>query len=258
MTLAFAHLFAASLMINTVPIPPQEWVRAYTAQGGKATFNVKSGLLSIAPIGGTVPGGILYPKAIAEVALVGVGVRNAHVSAVLKWPGVNTLYLPECTGIDDTVFPFLKASGLHEIHMHDVYVTASGVSRLSGSKTIRKINISTREEGKSAALKLTDMDQLKFLSLLNFNITSVALSDMPKLESIFDSSDLIKPKQLRRVEISKLPKLSSLDFALAPLDKLVIEDCKSLEEVRIAKGKLSDSDIAAQIRANPKLKIVRK
>ena len=61
-----------------------------------------------------------------------------------------------------------------------------------------------------------------------------------------------------RVEFSNLPQLPEVDFAHAPLDKLVVDKCKSLEEIRVKKAKLSDDDIAELTRNNPKLKIIRK
>jgi len=131
------------------------------------------------------------------------------------------------------------------------------VSGLSGSKTIQKINLVTTLNDKFADLKLTDMAQLESLMLLGFRITSVVLSEMPKLESIFDSSDLV-PTRLRRVELSNLPLLPQVNFALAPVDKLVVDQCPALEEILVKKAKLSDDDIAALIRKNPKLKVVRR
>ena len=105
---------------------------------------------------------------------------------------------------------------------------------------------------------MLDTAELELLSLLNFNMTSVILSDLPKLRGMFQSSDLIHPELLRRAEFSNLPELPDVNFAWAPLDKLTVEKCKSLEEIKVKKAKLSDDDIAELTRNNPKLKIIRK
>lgn len=259
--LVIAYLATAMVATSPVAVTYQEWIRTYTARGGDAGFHEKDDWLGIAipggSRGGVSPGGLLRPKGVEEVRLSGAGVRNAHVVAVLRWPGVRRLYIQNCTGLDDTVFPLFGASASREIHIYDMPVTAAGVSGLSGSKTIQKINLVTTLNDKFADLKLTDMAQLESLMLLGFRITSVVLSEMPKLESIFDSSDLV-PTRLRRVELSNLPLLPQVNFALAPVDKLVVDQCPALEEILVKKAKLSDDDIAALIRKNPKLKVVRR
>ena len=256
MVSAILQMAATSLVINAVAVTPQDWVKACKACGGWAYYDERCEVLSVAAER-RVPLGLLYPKGVTDVSLVGKRVQNQHVSAVLKWPDIEMLNLVECPVIDDTVFPLLQASRLHGIHMHDVHVSAAGVSRLSGSKTIQRIDIATQGR-KFADLKLTDMAQLRLFTLLDFNITSVELSNMPNLEAIFNSSNLYDSSRLRRVELSNLPLLEDLNFAHAPVDKLVVEKCKSLEEIRVKKAKLSDEDVATLTRSNPKLKILRK
>jgi len=107
--LVIAYLATAMVATSPVAVTYQEWIRTYTARGGDAGFHEKDDWLGIAipggSRGGVSPGGLLRPKGVEEVRLSGAGVRNAHVVAVLRWPGVRRLYIQNCTGLDDTVFP---------------------------------------------------------------------------------------------------------------------------------------------------------
>lgn len=256
-----AAIVLESIMCSTFIETPQEWVRQYNARGGVSEYNRGEHRVTVLITSKEVRNvplqSMLRPKGGSEVFLVGPGVENSDIVAVLKWPNIKSLALEDCLFTDDSIFTFVRHAKIERLWINCMPATATGVSRLSGSKTLKHVNITTTDRDSISALQLNGMDSLQTLHMTMFALNKIMLSNMPKLEDIFATHE-IDPRQLQKVELNDLPLLTDVNFSLAPLTELKIAKCQSLKEFRAKSSKLTDDNVRTIMNENPMLKLIRK
>lgn len=132
--------------------------------------------------------------------------------------------------------------GLRELVLADTAVTATGVNALSGHKALARLTVSnTVAENQVTSLDLKEMPQLEGLVLVCQGLTTVRLTKLPRLVRVFDF-----PLELERAEVSELGSLTELDFRGTRLKKLALSGLPKLRSLDLRETPLG-ADVVARI-----------
>lgn len=237
----------------------KEWVEQYGKLGGKASLSPSDEpAIGIQKREGQKPlvslRGLKPASGIRHVGLQGFEVADEDLEALAGWKELEQIDVVDGKKVTDKGVKTLAAlPKLRELVLADTAVTAAGVNAFSGHKELARLTVSnTIVENRVKSLDLREMPKLKGLTLVCQGMTAVRLTKLPKLEWVADF-----PPELEQAEVSGAGALTELEFRDTKLRKLTLSDLPKLESLDLRRTPLGADDVAGIQRALPGVKVRR-
>jgi hypothetical protein len=255
----FRVVFAVFAGYMLVAAAPQAWVAEYRRGGGEAGVRpddhravwVRRGQDEKVPARLTAVPATVGGR---RVLLYGFRVEDADLRAVASWPGLEQVDVIDGKGVTDKgVMALAALPGLREVVLADTAVTAAGVNAFSGHKELANLTVSnTIVENRVRSIDLKGMPKLQGLVLVCEGMTAARLTNLPKLEWVTDF-----PAELEEAEVSDAGRLTELEFRGTRLKKLSLSGLPKLESLDLRRTPLGGDDVASIQKSFPGVKVRR-
>jgi hypothetical protein len=262
-------LFAVALMLGAPaaraddPLPTvKDWVEQYEKLGGKVYLwppEEDEGTIGIWKREGQKPlvglKGLKPAAGIRRVALQGFELTDDDVAALAGWKELDRVDVIDAPKVTDKGVKALAAlPKLRVLVLADTAVTSDGVNAFSGHKGLTHLTVSnTVVKNRVTALDLKDLPELKGLVLVGEGMTKLRLTKLPKLEW----ECVVFPGDLEEAEFSELGSMTQLNFRNTRLKKLALSGLPKLESLDLRKTQLDADAVAAVRKAFSGVKVQR-
>lgn len=236
-----------------------DWVTKYGKLGGKAfLWSPDEATIGIQKREGQKPlvglKGLKPAAGIRRVVIQGFEVADDDLEALAAWKELEQIDVIDGKKVTDKgVKALATLPRLRELVLADTAATAAGANAFSGHKELTRLTMSnTIVENKVTSLDLKEIPKLQGLTLVCQGMTTVRLTNLPKLEWVGDF-----PQELEEAELSELRSLTELVFRGARLKKLTVSGLPNLESLDLRSTPLDGDTVAIIQKAFPAAKVRR-
>jgi hypothetical protein len=263
---SIVHIFIAITLLMGEDNPKSEnlvngdkWVIDYKNLGGIASYNSDDGgSIQIQKRSNNKPlisiNAMRSQPIIRKLEVQGYEIDDDDIIAIAKWKKISIVYIIDGKKVTDKgVIAIASSPELTKITICGTSITDVGIGAFSGNKTLTYLNIeSYAKDNKTINMALKEMPLLEKLFVGCNGLKSINLSKLPKLQSLENI-----PSTVTTIELNDLASVDELDFSGTQLDKLTLSALPKLAKLNVQRTKLSRESIKSIKDDYPNINIKR-
>jgi hypothetical protein len=240
----------------------KKWVEAYNALGGVASISPKDPTrlgIDLRQLQKPLVGleRLKPPTGVREVFIQGFGITDDDVNTLARWKGLERIDLVDAIKVTDKgVKALASLPKLKNLTLTETEVTSEGVNAFSGHQELMDLSV-INTFAKKNRVKNIDLERIPKLKVLTFvceGLTTIKLSQMPKLNSITEY-----PLELETLEITEAKELTELELqGCSRLKKLTLTDLPKLTKLDLTETMIDSDSVQRFRKAFPNVSVLPK